>query len=82
MLVLPHGGAFALRTIFSIEEIIQKMLDKLPGPLRRLLGSSFAGKAENELFALFYFLIQFWPLISGSVVDVLEFNRKVDLETL
>jgi hypothetical protein len=86
LLVMPHGGAFALRTTFSIQEIIQKMIDKLPGFLSRALGGSFAGKSEEELFALFYFIIQFWPSLSlsGSAVvnNVLEFNTRSDLEAL
>jgi V8-like Glu-specific endopeptidase len=86
MLVMPHGGAYALKVLVRPQDILRVLLLQL-GPLGDKILNVIGSKVDDELFALFYFLIQYWPVPAGvlplySAEDVLTFTQRAELEHL
>jgi hypothetical protein len=67
MVVMPHGGAYAIQVNFSPAVVLNKLLDQtvLPPFARSAISSAIAG-AEDRAFAWFYFFLQFWPALRSS----------------
>ena len=67
MVVMPHGGAYAIQVNVSPAVMLDKLLDRtvLPPFARSAISSAIAG-VEDRVFAWFYFFLQFWPALRSS----------------